>query len=63
MAPGEMFHFTERPGIKPLFTDDTTPDILTASCRILFYLRRIPPLRCYRHTRCLSEHLYQVMEI
>lgn len=63
MLPEKCFILLNAPELSPLLTDDTTPDVLAASCRTLFYCRQISPLRCYRHTRCLSEHLYQLMEI
>ncbi len=63
MLPEKCFILLNAPELSSLLTDDTAPDVLVASCRMLFHLRRISPLTCYRHTRCLSEHLYQLMEI
>ncbi len=63
MLPEKCFILLNAPELSSLLADDTAPDVLVASCRTLFYCRQISPLRCYRHTRCLSEHLYQLMEI
>lgn len=63
MLPEKCFILLNAPELSSLLADDTAPDVLVASCRTLFYCRQISPLRCYRHTRCLSEHLFQLMEI
>lgn len=63
MLPEKCFILLNDPELSTLLTDDTTPDVLVASCHTLFYCRQISPLRCCRLTRCLSEHLYQLMEI
>ena len=63
MLPEKCFILLNAPELSSLLTDDMTPDVLAASCRTLLYCRQISPLRCYRHTSCLSEHLYQLMMI
>ncbi|HBW1753677.1 TPA: hypothetical protein SLP08_002463 [Citrobacter freundii] len=63
MLPEKCFILLNAPELSSLLTDDMTTDVLAASCRTLFYCRQISPLRCYRLTRCLSEHLYQLMMI
>ena len=41
MLPEKCFILLNAPELSPLLTDDTTPDVLAASCRTLFYLSLI----------------------
>lgn len=61
MLPEKCFILLNYPEQSALLTDSMTSDVLASSCRDLYRRRRPSPVMCYRHTRCLSEHLYQMM--